>query len=66
MATRRLRKQDIFSHFEISFSQIAEFIQTNKGCLPLLYTAGYTLELRMADSKRISSTSDPILVELEI
>jgi hypothetical protein len=66
VATRRLRKQDIFSHFEISFSQIAEFIQTNKGCLPLLYTAGYTLELRMADSKRISSTSDPILVELEI
>jgi hypothetical protein len=66
VATRRLKKQHIFSHFEISFGQIAKFIQKNKGCPPLLYTAGYTLELRVAESKRISSTSDPILVELEI
>jgi hypothetical protein len=66
VATRRLEKQHIFSHFEISFSQIAKCIQTNKGCLVLLYTADYTLELRVAESKRISSTSDPILVDLEI
>jgi hypothetical protein len=39
VATRRLKNQHIFSHFENSFSQIAKFIQTNKGCLALLYTA---------------------------